>query len=126
MNGSKGLYMAETKPISLKRAFWLYGVGYLSIFYLVSLLALCTPIDWSRPPQPMEGGPLYLRIALFVAVCGYGGYRAIRLILKAGRASQGSKLWVITAVAAVTFAIITQLVLMPLIFIEVFVPNWRM
>ena len=124
MNGSKGLYMAETKPISLKRAFWLYGIGYLSILYLVSFLALCTPIDLSYPPQPMEGGPLYLRIALFVTVCGYGGYRAIRLILKAGTASQGSKLWVITAVAAVTFATITQLVLMPVFFIEIFVPYW--
>ena len=44
MDGRKGLYMAETKPASLARTFWLYGVGYLSILYLTSFLAVYTPI----------------------------------------------------------------------------------
>ena len=123
MDGSKELYMGKTKPISLEKAFWFYGVGCLSALYLVSSLALFTPIGMTLG-VPLHIGFLYLKIALFVAVCGYGAYRVIRLIVKAGRASQGSKLWVITAVAAVTFAIITQLVLMPVLFIEIFVPYW--
>ena len=71
-------------------------------------------------------GFLYLKIALFVAVCGYGAYRVICLIVKAGRASQGSKLWVITAVATVTFATITLLVVMPPILVTFIAPFWHL
>ena len=117
--------MGETKPISLEKAFWLYGVGCLSALYLVSSLALFTPIGMTLG-VPLHIGFLYLKIALFVAVCGYGAYRVIRLIVKAGRASQGSKLWVITAVAAVTFATITLLVVMPPILVTFIAPFWHL
>jgi hypothetical protein len=36
--------MAETKPASLAKTFWLYGVGYLSILYLASIQVVYTPI----------------------------------------------------------------------------------
>ena len=125
MDGSKELHMVKTKPISLEKAFWLYGVGCLSALYLVSSLALFTPIGITLG-VPLHIGFLYLKIALFVAVCGYGAYRIIRLIVKAGRASQGSKLWVITAVAAVTFATITLLVVMPPILVTFIAPFWHL
>ena len=117
--------MVKTKPISLKKAFWLYGIGYLPALYLVSSLALFTPIGMTLG-VPLHIGFLYLKIALFVAVCGYGAYRVIRLIIKAGRVSQGSKPWVIPAVAAVIFATITLLVVMPPILVTFIAPFWHL
>jgi hypothetical protein len=104
--------MAETRPISLAKAFWLYGVGYLSILYLTSFLAVYTPIGRTLGVS-LHIGFLYLKIALVVAVCGYSAYRVIRLITEAGRAFQGNKLWVKAAVAVVALATIFLLVVTP-------------
>ena len=112
MDESKGLYMAETKPASLAKAFWLYGVGYLSILYLASFLAVYTPIGRTLG-VPMHIGFLYLKIALVMAVCGYSAYRVIRMIAKAGRAFEGNKIWVRAAVAVVALATIYLLVVTP-------------
>jgi len=104
--------MVETRPISLAKAFWLYGAGYLSILYLASFLAVYTPIGRTLG-VPMHIGFLYLKIALVVAVCGYGAYRVIRLITEASKTFQGNKLWVKAAVAVVTLATIYLLVVTP-------------
>lgn len=63
--------------------------------------------------MPMHIGFLYLKIALVVAVCGYGAYRVIRLITEASKTFQGNKLWVKAAVAVVTLATIYLLVVTP-------------
>ena len=115
----------EIKLVSLSKAFWLYGIGYLSILYLVSSLTLFTPIGMTLG-MPLHIGFLYLKIALFVTVCGYGAYRVIRLIVKASRVSQGNKLWVVAAVAAVTFATITLLVVIPPILVTFVAPFWHL
>ena len=104
--------MAETKPISLAKAFWPYGVGYLSILYLASFLAVYTPIG--RPlGMPLHIGFLYLKVGLVVAVCGYSAYRVIRLITEANRTFKGNRLWVRAAVAVVTLATLYLLLVTP-------------
>ncbi len=61
----------------------------------------------------MHIGFLYLKVGLVVAVCGYGAYRVIRLIVEASKAFQGNKLWVKAAVAVVALATIYLLVVTP-------------
>ena len=112
MDGRKGLYMAETKPASLARTFWLYGVGYLSILYLTSFLAVYTPIGRTLG-VPLHICFLYLKVGLVVAVCGYSAYRVIGRITEAGRIFEGNRLWVKAAVAVVTLATIYLLLVTP-------------
>ena len=104
--------MVGTKPASLTKTFCLYGIGYLSILYLASFLAVYTPIGRTLG-VPLHIGFLYLKVGLVVAVCLYTAYRVIRLIVEAGRASQGNKLWVKAAVAVVALATIFLLVVTP-------------
>ena len=61
----------------------------------------------------MHIGFLYLKIGLVVGVCGYSAYRVIRLITEAGRTFEGNRLWVKTAVAVVTLATISLLLVTP-------------
>ena len=102
----------EIKPVSLSKAFWLYGIGYLSILYLCAFIAVYTPIGWTLG-IPLHISFLYLKIALVMAVCGYSAYRVIRMIAKAGRAFEGNKIWVKAAVAVVALATIYLLVVTP-------------
>jgi len=112
MDGWKGLYMAATKPASLAKTFWLYGVGYLSILYLASFLAVYTPIGRTLG-VPLHIGFLYLKVGLVVAVCGYSAYRVIGRITEAGRIFEGNRLWVKAAVAVVTLATLYLLLVTP-------------
>ena len=112
MDGRKGLYMAEIKPASLAKTFWLYGVGYLSILYLASFLAVYTPIGRTLG-VPLHIGFLYLKVGLVVALCGYSAYRVIGLITEAGRIFEGNRLWVKAAVAVVTLATLYLLLVTP-------------
>ena len=98
--------------ISLKKAFWFYGVGYLSTLYLIGFLAVYTPIGRALG-VPMHIGFLYLKIGLIVSVCGYSAYRVIRLIKEAGRTFEGNKLWAKAALAVVTLATIFLLLVTP-------------
>ena len=110
MDGRKGLYMAETKPASLAKTFWLYGVGYLSILYLASIQVVYTPIGWTLGvPLPIDF--LLLKVALIVAVCGYSAYRVIRLIKKSGKTFEGNKIWVKAAIAMIVLAAATLLII---------------
>jgi hypothetical protein len=112
MDGRKRLYMAETKRASLAKTFWLYGLGYLSALYLVSFLAVYTPIGRTLG-VPMHIGFLYLKVGLVVAVCGYSAYRVISLLTEAGRTFEGNRLWVKAAVAIVTLTTIYLLLVTP-------------
>ena len=112
MDGSKELHMEESKPISLEKAFWFYGVGYLSILYGAGFIAVYTPIGWTLG-IPLHISFLYLKIALVMAVCGYSAYRVMRMIAKAGRAFEGNKIWVKAAVGVVALATIYLLVVTP-------------
>ena len=110
LDGSKELYMAETKPASLAKTFWLYGVGYLSILYLASIQVVYTPIGWTLGvPLPIDF--LLLKVALIVAVCGYSAYRVIRLIKKSGKTFEGNKIWVKAAIAMIVLAAATLLII---------------
>ena len=112
MDRSKGLHMVKTKPISLEKAFWFYGVGYLSILYGAGFVAVYTPIGWTLG-IPLHISFLYLKIALVMTVCGYSAYRVMRMIAKAGRTFKGNKIWVKAAVAVVALATIYLLVVTP-------------
>ena len=105
MDGTKGLYMAETKPASLAKAFWLYGVGCLWFLYWASIQVLLNPLNpYLRVPLPVEFW--YLKQGLLLAVCLYSAYRVIRLIAEAGKTFEGNRLWVKAAVAVVTLSTI--------------------
>ena len=118
--------MGETKPLSLVKAFWLYGIVYLSILYSTALIVLCLPIGSyvlslflpgetliSLYHSPLYLGFLYLKILLVVTVCLCGVYRVIRLIKKAGRTCEGNKLWVKAAIAMIVLATSTLLIITP-------------
>ena len=84
MDRSKELYMAGTKPASLTKAFWLYGVGYLSILYLASFLAIYTPIG------RILGVPLHIGLSVpeNSLGCGLSHYFSVT-----GHAVFGIGLW---------------------------------
>ena len=119
--------MGETKPLSLVKAFWLYGIVYLSILYSTALIVLFLPIGSyvlslflpgetliSLYHSPLYLSFLYLKILLVVTVCLCGVYRVIRLIKKADRTFGGNKLWFKAAIAAIVLATSTLLIITPI------------
>ena len=119
--------MGETKPLSLAKAFWLYGIVYLSILYSTALIVLFLPIgsyvlSLFLPDETLISlyrgslylSFLYLKILFVVTVCLCGVYRVIRLIKKADRTCEGNKLWVKAAIAMIVLATSTLLIITPI------------
>jgi hypothetical protein len=64
MDGRKKLCMPATKPISLAKAFWLYGVGCLWFLYWASIQVLLNPLNpYLRVSLPVEFRYLQTRFA---------------------------------------------------------------
>ena len=119
--------MGETKPLSLVKAFWLYGILHLSVLYITSLIVLILPIGSYVLSLFLPGETLislyhgslylsflYLKTLLVVTICLYGVYRVIRLIKKAGRTFGGNKLWFKGAIAVIVLATSTLLIITPI------------
>ncbi|MAH73913.1 MAG: hypothetical protein CBC09_07425 [Cellvibrionales bacterium TMED49] len=68
----------------LQKAFWVYGVAYLSVLYIGAFLILIAPLELALG-LPRGSGFNYFRLAVIVLLCGYGTFKVIRLIVAIGQ-----------------------------------------
>ena len=83
--------MAES--MSFPKAFWLYGVGFLTCLYLAAFTLVYTP--WGKTfglSVPLE--LLYAKIALVTLVCLWLIRRIYRVISVASESYEGSRTYV--------------------------------
>lgn len=104
--------MHNKRPPSLHQAFWVYGIGYLSLLYIGACLVVYAPLELVLG-IPRQIGFVYFKVSFVVALCGYGTFKVIRLILAVGQLTepkQDDKLTVEIAVGFIIFATIVLFV----------------
>ena len=118
VNGSRQIRkMTDHIPPTLRKTFWLYGIGYLSILYACAVILIFTPIELILA-IPRHLGFLYFKSVLIVLLCGYGTFKIVRVVLLVARYAEpepNDKLTVelvigiILAIATVLFTVMLGL-----------------
>ena len=105
---TKNVMLFEQLP-PLNKAFWVYGVGYLSALYAGASLVLIAPLEFALG-LPKGSGFNYFRSAIVILLCGYGTFKVIRLIVAIGQHTEprrGDKIKPEFAIGFIVFTGIT-------------------
>ena len=94
----------------LQKAFWVYGVAYLSALYIGAFLILLAPLELALG-LPKESGFNYFRLAVVALLCGYGTLKVIRLIVAIGQYTEPRRDDKIRPEFAIGFTIFTGITL---------------
>lgn len=106
--------IAVTKSTSFPKAFWLYGVGFLTCLYLAAFVLVYTP--WGRTLNivvPVEF--LYIKIVLVVVGCLWITSRIYKVISLAAETYDGPPLRVRIAKAFIIGITVVLFVITPLV-----------
>ena len=103
---------AET--ISFRKAFWLYGVGLLSVLYCGAFILVYT--SWGRTfGIALPDAFLYIKIALVASVCLWLTRRVYKVVAKAGLHYRGPALLVMGARVLIVTATVILFIITPLL-----------
>ena len=76
--------MTNHIPPTLKKTFWLYGIGYLTILHICTLILIYAPIE-TILAIPRHLGFIYFKTIAIILLCGYGTYKIVRVVLLVAR-----------------------------------------
>ena len=102
--------MSNHRAPSLHKAFWVYGIGYLSLLYMGACLVVYAPLEFALG-IPRHIGFVYFKVSFIIALCGYGTFKVVRLILIVGQQTTPNKDDKLTVEIAVGFIVFAAVVL---------------
>ena len=76
--------MTDNMPPTLRKTFWLYGVGYLSILYSCAMVLVYAPIELLLG-MPKQLAFAFIKFFIIIGLCGYGTFKIVRLVLLVAR-----------------------------------------
>ncbi len=71
-------------PPTLRKTFWLYGIGYLSILYSCAMVLVFAPIEILLGIQKQLAFA-FAKFLIITGLCGYGSFKIVRLVLLVAR-----------------------------------------
>ena len=107
-------HFAPAETISFSKAFWLYGVGLLSVLYCGAFILVYT--SWGRTfGIALPGAFLYIKIALVASVCLWLTRRVYKVVAKAGLYYRGPALLVTAARVMIVSSTAILFIITPLL-----------
>ena len=79
--------MTDHIPPTLRKTFWLYGIGYLSILYTCTIILIYAPIE-TVIAIPRHLGFIYFKTVFTILLSGYGTYKIVKVVLLVARYSE--------------------------------------
>ena len=79
--------MTDHMPPTLRKTFWLYGIGYLSILYTCTIILIYAPIE-TVIAIPRHLGFIYFKTVFTILLSGYGTYKIVKVVLLVARYSE--------------------------------------
>ena len=69
---------------TLIKTFWLYGIGYLTILYICTVILIYAPIE-TILAIPKHLGFTYFKTLAIIFLCGYGTFKIVKVVLLVAR-----------------------------------------